>query len=371
MKDVSLVPASADAQRPNGRVEGVDFIRGTALLVIMVDHVELCCGVKVLSQITLHRWGLSDALEIFVFLSGFVFGLSSDRSLSRGFVSLQLKALCRSGVLILANVFTFIFVLFLLMGLLPLSMDAVVEMNFLHAISSPLASTIQLAFLRFQPFGFGILRLYASLLVVMPTMLWVLRRSKPAAILVSFGIYGCVQLWPTLNFENYNGVLWTINPFAWQFLFVCGMLTSCFSRQLPSVSIPTSVILFVVAVALTCLVNSHSGFEFFHRQVWLIRKQTLGPIRLLHFCLIVLAIIPAVDRFPECALRSLVVSCGRFPLEVFIYGLIVTYVAKLGSSFSSGVSTFTFVVFECAAIGGAFLLACFLAQTDRRTASSC
>src|SRR5262249_32248857 len=51
---------------PEKRVDAIDFWRGFALLTIFIDHVPE----NAFQHVTIRNFGLSDAAELFVFLSG-------------------------------------------------------------------------------------------------------------------------------------------------------------------------------------------------------------------------------------------------------------------------------------------------------------
>src|SRR5947199_10658544 len=51
---------------PAKRIDGIDFWRGLALLMIFIDHVPE----NVFQHVTQKNFGFSDAAELFVFLSG-------------------------------------------------------------------------------------------------------------------------------------------------------------------------------------------------------------------------------------------------------------------------------------------------------------
>src|SRR3979409_1232783 len=59
------------ADGPYGRDVRIDFFRGLALYIILVDHIEF----NPLSKLTYQRFGFSDAAEIFVFVSGLSCGI--------------------------------------------------------------------------------------------------------------------------------------------------------------------------------------------------------------------------------------------------------------------------------------------------------
>lgn len=52
----------------------IDFFRGLALMMVLIDHVESKLGVSLLSRFTLKSIGYCDAAEVFVFLSGYLYG---------------------------------------------------------------------------------------------------------------------------------------------------------------------------------------------------------------------------------------------------------------------------------------------------------
>ena len=51
---------------PPKRIDGIDFWRGLALMMIFIDHVPE----NVFQHVTQKNFGFSDAAELFVFLAG-------------------------------------------------------------------------------------------------------------------------------------------------------------------------------------------------------------------------------------------------------------------------------------------------------------
>jgi hypothetical protein len=66
-QSILIAPAIAGPTKTAGqRVDAIDFWRGFALLTIFIDHLPD----NVFQQMTYGNFGLSDAAELFVFLSG-------------------------------------------------------------------------------------------------------------------------------------------------------------------------------------------------------------------------------------------------------------------------------------------------------------
>ena len=62
----------------------IDFFRGFALLFIFTNHLADLAESPLLKVISWRTWGMSDAAELFIFMSGFIYGLVYDRTRARG-----------------------------------------------------------------------------------------------------------------------------------------------------------------------------------------------------------------------------------------------------------------------------------------------
>src|SRR6185436_10069743 len=96
---------------PHGRDLRIDFFRGLALYVILIDHIAS----NPLGRYTYHRFGFSDAAEVFVFLSGLSCGIVYHSTLvRRGLRGLAAAAIKRAAFIYafyaLSSVATILFV---------------------------------------------------------------------------------------------------------------------------------------------------------------------------------------------------------------------------------------------------------------------
>src|SRR5260370_7397215 len=73
---------------PAKRIDGIDFWRGLALLMIFIDHVPE----NVFQHVTQKNFGFSDAAELFVFLSGVSVALAYGTRFFEGETALALRA---------------------------------------------------------------------------------------------------------------------------------------------------------------------------------------------------------------------------------------------------------------------------------------
>ncbi|HZA29657.1 MAG TPA: OpgC domain-containing protein [Gammaproteobacteria bacterium] len=88
---------------PLQRDARLDFFRGIALLIILINHIPF----NELSLYTPSRFGLSDAAELFVFISGCAAAIAYQRSFMRFLVGTA-RVLHRCGQIYMAHLQIFI-----------------------------------------------------------------------------------------------------------------------------------------------------------------------------------------------------------------------------------------------------------------------
>jgi hypothetical protein len=307
----------------------IDFFRGAALLGILWQHQVELSGVFVplYLQLSAGFWGISHQAEAFIFLSGLVFGLVYGRVLQRrGFGSALAKAIGRAWQLYATQAT----VLLLVLGLVSLArvqwqfdLARVPDLDLAPLFDAPGEHFGHVATLRFFPYGFDILPLYILLVLAGPAVLWLARDHIRVLLLLSGGLYVGAQLGFNLPAPLMHNGTWFFNPFAYQLLFVAGIVISQRPLRLPGnpwLLVGGAVV--IVAVAYLKLIPR---VEF----PWA-DKTNLGPLRIAYF--IVLAYVVAVAtrhvNWNLALLRPLVVT-GQHSLAVFAFGLLLTFTGTL------------------------------------------
>jgi hypothetical protein len=316
----------------------IDVIRGAGILMIALDHLggiaeRLAPNGFVLPFATWTRVGWSSAAEFFVFFSGYLIGLVYVRTLqSRGAWLLQARAVHRAWQIYAANLLTMCLTLALLYGT-ALGGPTLIDTAQLTGFTGAGAATSWVAFLtlRTAPMFFEILQLYVVLLLVAPLFLLLARVSMLAAFAASLAIWMAVQLDPGVNIAA-----WHFNPFAWQFVFVLGMLCSVgnvFARIEALVSRKTLLLatgaFVLVALMIKGIDKAAVALPLIGPiTVVGIDKMTLGPIRLLHFLISVVFVLQLMPRGARAnaslPVRS-VARIGRHSLECFCASTFVVY----------------------------------------------
>lgn len=197
----------------------IDFARGVALLFIFSDHIQ---G-NVVAEFTPQALGFSDMAEVFVFLSGYVCGVSYGRRMGeQGFQSCLVRAAWRAVQVYAAKLAVTVAVLALAAaasGWIDVTLFGdpwTIE----DVKRAPGETAVRLLLSRLELHQFCVLALYIPLLLTLPVFLYGLRHWPAIALAATALVYALVQLFPdsvTLP-DPWRSALY-FNPLAWQFLF--------------------------------------------------------------------------------------------------------------------------------------------------------
>ncbi|MCC6591538.1 MAG: OpgC domain-containing protein [Bryobacterales bacterium] len=332
-----------------GRDLRVDLARGVALTLVYVDHIH---G-NYLSDYTLQRFCFFDAAEVFVFLSGLVSGLVyTSCHLSTGFGACASKALNRCSQLYLAQICLFGLSCLVLY---PFAARGVYlpSDNLYSFLETPLPSVWAALTLAHAPGLMCLLPLYIVLIAFTPFAIALLCRRAEYLLAASVVIYLVPQFRPEVTlYFNYPSLRpWSFNPFAWQLLFVLGMLIgSRKARGLPALPnvprwmIGTSLIGLAALLLLRCG-DSPAFARLIHTRALrdclsqlphplpFTRKSNLELLRIVHFLLVISVSRFLVSPVLSYALRlkrlaSGFIRMGANSLPVYVVAVPISYAAS-------------------------------------------
>jgi hypothetical protein len=315
----------------------IDFFRGLSIYMIFVDHV----AGDPFSKITYHALGFSDAAETFVFLSGLACGIAYSRVLARRGLAALFQALARRSLRIYFYyaLSSCAIILLVTAAVARLSLADPLGIPVEHPVSAMLSALCLVS----PPLISGILVFcIAMTLVLIPALLIAGNRHWLLALGISVLTWVAAQ-----GFAGFLAPLshrWYVNPFAWQFLFVIGLIFGMKwdSRQplLPLLAqrrwLIAAAWTIVIGAALHRVLYSHSGFDI----AWLrleadtlaAMKENLSPIRLVHFLSV--ALLVAVYFRRDSALLKWpvvtpVIKTGMHSLEVFALSCVLDFLANI------------------------------------------
>ena len=309
---------------PNHRSLEIDFFRGLVLLVIAIDHIS---G-SFLSRFTLHNYAFCDSAEVFVFLGGYASAAAyTAAESSKGPWPARQRFIKRSFEIYRA--YLLLAILMLLGGALLMWLRVDTPMlqitEWPTFLSRPMGLLLDIATLRHQPYLSSVLPMYFMFALAVPLVVPLAAR-KPAALLL-----GSLAVWlfasalgkalPSAYAEG-----WPFNPFAWQLMFMLGVLAriqpvnDAFHGSRTGKWLTRAAVALFVGFALAKLfleTQAPPGYM----------KQNLATIRVVSFVAIAWIFAHAVHRgwIKELARRMpSVVNIGQQGLVCFIAGACVS-----------------------------------------------
>ena len=298
--------------------------------MIFIDHLPD----NLLSLVTLHSFGFCDAAELFVLLSGFSSMAAYGGSFHRDGALIGLRRVFLR--LVRLYLFQAVLLLVVLVGgwLHYFATEPEGAVPYLHGGLNALRHGLTL---QAQPPGLNILPLYIILLGAFPLIHGLIRIGPIVALLASGALWLGVNVDPSINLTNWpDGGGWYFDPFAWQFLFVIGVLGAELLRRYGG-DLPRPLWLRVAAWG-------YLGFALIAVapwQTWSLSslhpialdvpdKTVLAPLRLVNVLAIVVLAFGSVQFRALAArpvLRPLVV-CGRNSLEVFSLATVLAMIGQ-------------------------------------------
>lgn len=327
----------------SARSHWIDLFKGLAILFILINHTEmLVCQPWFLSNFCYKPTGLVTSAEVFIFLSGLLMGYAYLPVLkSKGFGASLKKAAKRSLQLYYYHLLSLIFSLAAIWFFIDLIAPVPVPECLTPFFSDLWPSLFRFATLTMFTGFFEILAAYIFFLMLTAFLLPLFRTSPLIPWAVALALYLGSNFLTKLGFHDLvHPVGMFINPFAWYLLFFIGACLGI-KKSEGTLLIPTSNIVLYLAIALVAVIFVNYKlipvFNFFALgldteplfQMRGISRSDLGPTRLLNFLALAL-IAHRLFSARELPMRNLLIRgfchCGRFSLEVFALGLVLTYV---------------------------------------------
>lgn len=213
----------------------IDAFRGLALAMIFIDHVP---G-NPYEQFTLRNWGFSDAAEAFFVMSGIAAGLAYSGRFSRearqrqGLWAAVKPMWMRAWTLYQAQILltAWAIAIFAAGAILFNLPDLLGTINLTPVFEDTAAALLGIPLLTHQLGYVNILPAYAVLLMAGPFAVMLGMRRPWLLAAASVALWFAAGWW-RLNLPNYpNQGGWYFNPFAWQLIFVLGLLTGMAARR--------------------------------------------------------------------------------------------------------------------------------------------
>ena len=316
----------------------LDFFRGAALVIIYIAH----CRGNFLWDYIPARYGISDAANMFVFISGMTaaiaFGGTFDR---QGWLIGTARIAYRCLQLYAAQIGMFCAIA----ALVVIGTQAFGNTNYIaeaqlqRFFADPADALVGLVTLTYVPHYLDILPLYIVALAMVPVAMALERIDVRLAIAASLALYlaaNCFQLDLPANADDQP--VWFFNPFAWQLIFFTGF---AFRRGWIAVPLDSKLLLWGsiaillagLAISLPSVFERASAIDAFRR--WIddhSNKTFMDPMQYVHFLASVYVVLVLL-RGREAELLSAplkpFVKCGQQALSIFTSGMVLSYVGGM------------------------------------------
>lgn len=308
------------------RSNEVDFFRGVVLIVIVLDHIP---G-SALSHVMLHAYALCDSAEVFVFLGGYASAAAYTAVLARrGIVAAQERFYRRSWEIYRAYLLTALLTLLsgATLALFHLNPPAVDLSGWAPFSLHPMRETFRIVLLTHQPYLSSVLPMYVIFALCVPVAVPLARRAPLAALACSALIWAFApELAALMSAANVDK--WPFNPFAWQVMFVFGMLGRLHAVQ-PSFSASATARWLVRLACLAVAAFAVVKLFLLAQPLPGAMKQHLAFVRIANFLAIAVVAAYFVHRGVIGRLAAhlpAVVTVGRTGLVCFVGGTLISMI---------------------------------------------
>jgi hypothetical protein len=352
----------------------LDFFRGVALMIIFINHMPF----NELFFYTPSRFGLSDAAEIFVYLSGFAAAIAYGRGFQRAGIGLgTVRILHRCGQIYISHLALF----FLLAAICVIGntlmggTDYILRLYIQYFFDHTQEAVLGLFTLRYVPNFFDILPMYLVIMLWVPVV-WALSRVHialglgfPVAVYLGMWLFG----WE-LPADPVSERPWYFNPFAWQLMFFTGFAFGAGWLRLPGPSRGLTALCLAIVV-----VSIPLGHEPTYRNAEfigalraplepLLDKSHLGLLRWVHFLALAYLmnhLFKRKEHWLQMALPRGIIRMGQQSLPIFLFCMSLSYIGGMVLDWT-GRDAFSIAWVNLAGLGLMLLAAQTLAWLDSK-----
>ena len=308
------------------------------MFIIYVAH----CRGNVLYWAIPARYGISDAANMFVFISGMTSSIAFGGTfLRQGWLVGTARIAYRCLQLYAAQIGMFFAVAFVVvvgMRVYP-DTDYIELAQFQHFFADPGGALVGLFTLTYVPHYIDILPLYIVCLAMVPVAMVLARVSPWLTIAASIALYAATWAFD-LNFPaNADGQpVWYFDPFAWQLIFFTGF---AFRRGWLKVSLDSKILLWLsivilvlgLVISLPFLIDLWKPIAHLERWVYDHSDKTyMDLLQYAHFLASAYVALVLLKGREQVLLKPWLkpfVKCGQQALSIFTSGMVLSYIGGM------------------------------------------
>jgi hypothetical protein len=321
-----------------GRDPRLDFFRGSAMFIIYIAH----CRGNVLWHYIPARFGLSDAADMFVFLSGMAASIAFGGTfLRQGMLIGTARIVHRCWQLMIAHLGLFFTVAMVVIAGTGWYGDTdYVEVLSLQRFFTDMPNSLLGLFtLTYVPHYFDILPLYIVVLAMVPVAMLLARIHPLLVPAVSVVLYiAAVRLGLNFPANADEQREWYFNPFAWQLIFFTGFSLGRGWITVPLHSRPLlwgSILVIVAGLAISLPVVFTHVMWIDTLRIWIMEhsdKTNLDLLQYVHFlasAYVAVVILKGRETILLTPVLRPFVKCGQQALAVFLSGMVLSHIGGM------------------------------------------
>jgi hypothetical protein len=330
--------AAGGAPAAGPRDPRLDFFRGVAMFIIFIAH----CRGDALYYAIPARYGISDAANMFVFISGMTSSIAFGGTfLRQGWIIGTARIAYRCLQLYAAQIGMFFAVAVVVVVGSRLYPDTnyIEVAQFQHFFAHPDAALVGLFTLTYVPHYIDILPLYIVCLAMVPIAMALARISPWLVIAASIALYAATWAFG-FNFPANadDQPVWYFDPFAWQLIFFTGF---AFRRGWIKVSLESKILLWGsvailvlgLAISLPFLIDWVKPIAHLERWVYDHSDKTyMDLLQYVHFLASVYVALVILEGREQVLLTPVLkpfVKCGQQALSIFTSGMVLSYIGGM------------------------------------------
>ncbi|MCO6048176.1 OpgC domain-containing protein [Mesorhizobium sp. RP14(2022)] len=313
----------------------IDLFRALCLITIFINHVP---G-NVFEMFTHRNFGFSDSAEAFVLMSGIAAGMVYGPRFEPGRrIASWVRAWKRAGRLYVTHIATTVGSLAIFAGVALYTQRPMLlnQLNIDTLVDNTPAALVGLATMGHQIGYNNILSLYVVLMLLLPLMLFIGKRSIPLMLSLSVAVWLAAGLYQVAPRDFPREGVWFLNPLSWQLLFALGVAGAMLAKRPEGLKLPRWSLWAAGAYLLFALV-------WVKWPLWGLETKAGLPLviagfdktyeslpRLLHVLAIAALIfsLKPILRFTKVSYDHPLAVMGRHSLPVFVSGTLLAMLAQ-------------------------------------------
>ncbi|MCK5148529.1 OpgC domain-containing protein [bacterium] len=311
----------------------IDFFRGLLLVIMMINHI----GCPDIRQFTYQTFGFISAAEGFIFISGLIAGIVYCKRIKNGQDFFKVKSFLKRILHIFIYYIAMYWIVLVLMFLFPTlttNWNQYVPLFNLYKFHALVFGPLLL----YQPIYLHVLPMFMFFTLITPYVLHLFYKGKASVVIVLsfliwfFAQFGLSQLLIPRLCGSDKLMLGHFNIFAWQSLYVTGLLAGAYYTRYRDNEKIVNRKIFVscLVVLLFFFLYKHGILQFkIYFIAYLVHNANLGIFRLINFLTFVYVLFYVNRNSMKLFKNNFFSFLGQHSLQVYSFHILIWFFLQI------------------------------------------